>query len=656
MRAWLTAVVTLAWPATLAFAAPPPISSFTDFAKFESMKISPKGTYVAFTRRTSEHEVITVLRLSDLKPTTQSHFGDWIDIWSFEWASDSRLLIQPTRRFPGFIDYKAPTGEIIGLDADGKGAELLFGPVAGKMQTGTRTEQRRSIVAAGQIIDMLPMDDDEVLIQTYGYGIEGEFNVVYRMDVRSGKVRKVAGSPVRNGTFRTDSEHRVAVVAGEDRQGNNQVFYRASDERDWELLASSAMGKGYLWPVAPSGQKDEFIVYDDRDAPTRGIYSWAPASRTQRLLFRHPEVNVALEGVDPTGKPWGFWYLDHFPRYWYPDPKQPLAELHQWLCSAFPDHKVEITSQTDDMTLAVASISAPRMPPSFFVVDVKGRKLLHQLSSRPDLKREDLAAVEPIEFAARDGMKIRGYLTTPNGPQTQQLPLIVLVHGGPHGVYDGYDFDPEVQLMASRGYAVLQVNYRGSGGRGRDFEAAGYGRWGREMQDDITDGVRWAISDGVADAKRICIYGGSFGAYAALTALFREPDLFRCAVGMAGIYDLPLMFEKGDVQTVESGVNYMKMVVGTDMEELKRRSPVYNADKIRAPVLLLHGKIDERAPFEHAKRMRHALEKAGNPPEWATEWGEGHGFFNETNRVAAYEQILSFFAKYLGMPQGPDRP
>jgi dipeptidyl aminopeptidase/acylaminoacyl peptidase len=230
----------------------------------------------------------------------------------------------------------------------------------------------------------------------------------------------------------------------------------------------------------------------------------------------------------------------------------------------------------------------------------------------------------------------------------KKLPMIVMVHGGPHGIYDRWGYDNEAQLFASRGYAVMQVNYRGSGGRGRDFEAAGYKRWGREMQDDITSAVKWAIADGVADAKRVCIYGASYGGYAALTGVFREPDMFRCAVGMAGVYDLSLMFDEGDIQTVKSGVNYLKDVLGTDMEDLKRRSPVYNADKIHAAVLLLHGKDDRRAPLEHAKRMRAALEKAGNPPEWVTEWGEGHGFYDEKNREAAYQRILDFFAKHLG--------
>ncbi len=634
-------------------AAPPPVTSFTNFPKFESMKISPNGTYLAFTRHMTEHEVMTVLRMEDLKATTQSHFGDRIDIWNFVWANDSRLLISPTRRFPGLIEYKAPTGEIIGLDASGKGAELLFGYQAGKMQTGGRIRERESIVAAAEIVSRLPEKTDEVLIQTYGYSREGEFNSVYRMNVGNGKLRKVAGSPVRNGTFLPDRDQRIAFVYGEDRQGDNQVYYRATDDSDWKLLSTTGMDEGWLLPIAPAEKPGEFYALDDRDANTEGVFTWSPDSGEQKLLFRHPEVDVWPLGVDPAGIPWGFGYIDHFPRYWYPDPEHPLARLHQWLNKAFPDHNIAITSQTDDMSLAVARVSGPRMPTVFFVADVRQPKLLHQLQSRPDLVAGQLGTMEPIEFAARDGRKIRGYLTVPGGGGQKRLPMIVMVHGGPHGVYDTFDFDYEAQLFATRGYAVLQVNYRGSGGRGREFESAGYGKWGREMEDDVTDAVRWAIGDGVADANRICIYGGSYGAYAALTGAFREPDLYRCAVGMAGVYDLPLMFEKGDIQSVEKGVNYLKRAVGTDQEELRRRSPVYNADKIRIPVLLLHGKVDQRAPYEHAKRMRDALEKAGNPPEWSTEWGEGHGFFDEANRAAAYELMLQFFARHIGGPAAP---
>jgi dipeptidyl aminopeptidase/acylaminoacyl peptidase len=649
MRASLACFVLLCLPVT-AVAEPPPISTFTNFPKFESMKISPNGTYLAFTRYTTEHEVITVLRLSDLKPMTQSHFGDRIDISSFTWANDRRLMISPTRRFPGLVAHKVPTGEIIGLDADGKDAELLFGYSAGERRLGTRVEQRQSTYQPATVLSRLPDSPTEILIQTYGYSYEGDFNSVYRMDAGTGFLRKVAGSPIRDGQFRVNLAREVTLVAGSNKDGNHQVFWRPTASADWMMMSDTAMDEGLLWPLGPTAADGEYFALDNRDASTYGVVAWSPATDAKRLLFRDPEVDTGAAAVDPQGRVYAFSYDDHFPRYWYPDPAHPLAEFHQWLTKTFPDHTISITSQTDDLKLAVVQVSAPRTPVIYFVVDVPNRKFLHQLQSRPDLKSAQLAVVEPIEFKARDGLAIRGYLTMPQGAVQKNLPMIVMVHGGPHGPYDEYVFDWETQLFASRGYVVLQINYRGSGGRGRNFEAAGYGKWGREMQDDVTDGVRWAIADGVADGKRICIYGGSYGAYSALTGAFREPDLFRCAVGMAGIYDLPLMFEKGDIQTARAGLKYLRLAVGTDEEELRRRSPVYNADKIKVPVLLLHGKIDERAPYEHAKRMRDALEKAGNPPEWSTEWGEGHGFFDETNRGAAYTLMLEFFGKHLGAP------
>lgn len=647
----LTAVLALVLPA-LAFAEPPPVASFTNFPAYSGMKISPSGTHLAFIRQTTEFEAIAVLELKEMKQASQTAFGNLVGIDSFVWANDSRLLIAPTRRFPGYTASKQPTGEILGIDADGKQVELLFGYAAGEEAKGRSLQRRESVYAAADVIDVLPADPDNVIIQTIGYGIEGTFNAAYTMHIRTGRTRKLATSPVRNGEFLTDADHHVALVYGQDAEGNNHVYYRSRESGDWELKANSGIDKGSLWPVARAGKPGSFYVLDDRDAETRGVFIWTPETGEHRLLFRHPVADITRAGVDQAGVAWGFRYVDHFPEYWYPDPEHPLARLHRGLRAQFPDHDVSITSQTDDNRLAVARISGPRTPSVFFVVDIGTGKLMQKLVSRPSLAPTALASVDPIEIVARDGLKIRGYLTVPGGVDARRLPMIVLVHGGPHGVYDGYGFDYEAQLFASRGYAVLQVNFRGSGGRGREFESAGYGKWGLEMQDDITDAVRWAIQDGVADPKRICIAGASYGAYSALTGVYREPEMFRCAVGMAGVYDLPLLFERGDIQTITRGMNYLKFAVGTDTEELKRRSPVYNAEKIRTPVLLLHGKIDERAPFEHAKRMREALEKAGNPPEWFTEWGEGHGFLDEGNRQAAYERLLDFFDRHIGKAAG----
>ena len=639
--------------AAIACAAPPPVTTFTNFPKYESVKVSPHGTYLALTRRDSEHEILTVFTLPDLKLAGQTHFGSLTDIDRIEWANDHRLLVQPTRRFPGMTAFKQATGEIIGIDADCKKGDLLFGYAAGDLQGAMRAKHRESIDAPARLLSTLPDEPDSVLIQSYGYGIKGDYNAVYKMNVNTGILTKIAGSPIRNGNFVIDADHRVAFVYGNDSEGLGQTFFRPRDKRaatqgEWQRVATENLPEAFMSPVGPSGTAGEFLVLDNRDASTRGVFSYSPETGASKLLFRKPLVDIAWPMFDPAGKPWVFAYEDHFTDYWYPDPAHPLAQVHQWLRGKFPGSSVTLSSMTDDMEHVVARISSPRQPSNWFYVDAKNRKLLMQLAAYPDLKPEELATVEPIEFKARDGLIVRGFITTPNGPVKKNLPLIVVVHGGPHGISDGWEFDPETQLFASRGYAVLQVNFRGSGGRGREFELAGYQKWGREMQDDVTDGVRWAIADGVADPKRMCIYGASYGAYAALTGAFREPDLFRCAVGMAGVYDLALMYSKGDVPSVASGVNYLKLVLGTDMEELRRRSPVYNADKIHAAVLLLHGQNDQRAPIEHANRMRAALEKAGNPPEWLSEWGEKHGFFEEANRAEGYERMLAFFAKHLG--------
>jgi dipeptidyl aminopeptidase/acylaminoacyl peptidase len=653
MRAWLPGMffgLTLALTAT---GAPPPVTAFTNYARYETIEISPTGEYLAITRRLSQNEVLTVLGVPQLKLVGETHFGDLTDIERVRWANDRRLLVQPARRFPGLTAAKVPTGEIVGINADMQGAELLFGYQAGQMQTGTRFKQRQSIDAPARLLTTIPGDPQNVLIETFGYSIEGDYNSVYRMNVNSGALVRVATSPVRDGYFIVDSDQRVALVYGWDREGLMKVFYRTRDGKEWKLIARGGNEEGAMIPVGPWNAPGEFLAMTDHDAPTVGVLAFSPETGTSRPLFRHPTVDVAGRHLDPARKPWAFVYDDHFPEYWYPDPQHPLAQAHQWLRTTFRGHQVDIESATRDMSHAIVRVTSPRYPLVFFYVDLRNRKLIEQLAAYPDLKPEDLAKVDPIEFKARDGLTIRGYLTVPNVPDKKKLPTIVMIHGGPYGIYDAWEFNAESQLFASRGYAVLQVNYRGSGGRGRKFEAAGFGEWGALMQDDITDAVRWAIGDGVTDPKRVCVYGGSYGAYSALTGAFREPELFRCAVGMAGVYDLPLMFEKGEIPTMNRGVNFLKLALGTNTEELKKRSPVYNAEKIKAAVLLLHGRDDERAPFEHARRMRAALEKAGNAPEWVSEWGEGHGFRSEKNRAEAYERILAFFAKHLGPTATP---
>jgi dipeptidyl aminopeptidase/acylaminoacyl peptidase len=255
---------------------------------------------------------------------------------------------------------------------------------------------------------------------------------------------------------------------------------------------------------------------------------------------------------DPTGKPWMFSGVSHFPVYWYPDPAHPLAQLHRTLAQQLAPEHVDIMNATDDLSTAVVRISSGARPTMFLVVDVKTATSITGMHTFPKLRGRRLSSVEAIEFRARDGLAIRGYLTTPldsTGKPRDGLPLLVMSHGGPRGEVADSRYDVERQLFASRGYAVLEVNARGSVGRGAAFEQAGDGRWGREVQDDFADAVRWAVKDGVAAAGRTCFYGTGYGAHSAMIAAAREPNLFQCVIGVAGIYDLPQM-----VQTMESSV------------------------------------------------------------------------------------------------------
>lgn len=271
------------------------------------------------------------------------------------------------------------------------------------------------------------------------------------------------------------------------------------------------------------------------------------------------------------------------------------------------------------------------------------------MQRRPKLNKKEMASVKPFSFKARDGKLIHAYLTIPHGSDGKNLPMIVNPHGGPIGPRDGWAFNPEAQLLASRGYAVLQVNYRGSGGYGRAFQDAGHRQWGQGIQNDIIDATRWAIQHGHANKDRICIYGGSFGGYSSLMAPIREPGLFTCTFGYVGVYDIDMMFKKGDIPQSENGQRFLRRTHGTDAAVWAENSPARRAAEVKIPVYLAAGARDERTPPEQTELMNRALTAAGNPPEgMIIQSGEMHGYYDEKNRLNLYTKMLEFFDRHIG--------
>ena len=346
-------------------------------------------------------------------------------------------------------------------------------------------------------------------------------------------------------------------------------------------------------------------------------------------------------------------YMDGLPRTEYFDPANPAAKLHRSLQASFPGLLVTLGEATDDGSKGLFFVRGDRIPNDVYLFDYKAKRADFLMASNADIDPAQMAARKPVSLKARDGTPLHGYLTVPNGSDGKGLPLVINPHGGPIGVADDWLFDSDAQLLASRGYAVLQVNYRGSGNHGRDFTAAGYRQWGRAMQDDLTDATRWAIEQGIADPKRICIYGGSYGAYAALMGAVREPGLYRCAAGNVGVYDLEMMY-KEDARNHDSYKEYMDRTMGT--EGLASISPNLMAERIAIPVLLTAGESDLTAPPGHTRKMRDALEKLGKPVETKIYFGEGHGYYEPENRMDFYTRLLAFLDRHIGVKAAPAAP
>jgi dipeptidyl aminopeptidase/acylaminoacyl peptidase len=282
------------------------------------------------------------------------------------------------------------------------------------------------------------------------------------------------------------------------------------------------------------------------------------------------------------------------------------------------------------------------------------KKKLEELAVvKPGVDPDQMAAMQPVSFPARDGLVLRGYLTLPKGREAKNLPLIIHPHGGPYGIRDDWVFNAEVQFYANRGFAVLQIDYRGSGGYGAKFERDGYHKFGLEMQDDLSDGVKWAVDSGLADPQRVVISGASYGGYATMAGLAFTPELYCAGINYVGVTNLTTQW--GKYKGTDSQLGVVHRLFG-DMDKAADRkraydtSPVNFADRIRVPVLMAYGMNDPRVKIDQGYDMESALKKAGKPYEMLIERDEGHGFRKEELSIAFYTKVDEFLKKHVPLP------
>jgi dipeptidyl aminopeptidase/acylaminoacyl peptidase len=633
---------------------PIPIEQFTRHDDFGTLKISPDGQFIALTTGKFGREILAFIDLKDKKVSGGVRAPERFEIDDFYWVSPTRIIYMIAERQRGHV-RPTPTGEIFGVDRDGKKNQLLYGYRAGDETSSGSISKRRDSYATAVVISTLKDDDSNILIAEYPWELRGNywsFNPdayprITQLNVFNGRLKTLDRAPLRGASMLADRDDQVRFASGLNDAMRYAVSWKPEANAQWTAFELPGFREESLEPL-------RFSV-DNSSVLFTAVSEGESLSALYRLDLKTHAVEklYAFDGVDISDVVSDFANRDvvgvralaDLPRYHWITPEDPAARLHAALERAFKGQSVRVTSTSDDGRLAIVFVYSDTSPGDYYLFDTQTKKADFVRAARSWINPQQMRPMLPIEVTARDGLKLHGYLTQPAGEGPH--PLIVLPHGGPHGVRDVWAFDWEVQLLASRGYAVLQVNFRGSEGYGMDFAVAGYGQWGASMQDDVTDATRWAIEQGIANADRICIYGASYGGYTALMGAAREPKLYRCAIGYVGVYDLELMFKSGDIPDSRSGLAYLRKVLGEDSADLRARSPVNLADRIEVPVLLIHGKEDWRADYKQAKRMRSALESKTKPFEWMALSREGHGVYDEETRREVYERILAFLDKHL---------
>ncbi len=620
--------------------APPPsgVAAFSRHSRFVEAKISPKGTYLAAISQEDGRRSLVFVNLAKRAFVWRLKPGDSM-VGRFYWVNDERVVVELVDE--GYdLGGLVSRGELYAVDATGKNGRLVFGYRAGEDQTGSHVRKGESERAWGWVLDTLRGDDRRILVAATLWEDATDRHVrVYKLDVYTGVKTFVTQAPIRQADVLTDEDGEVRIAVGVDAALGRHWYQR--DGGDWRELA----GLGGLSPAAvPLGfsARDRTIHVVEQERTGFALNAVSAATGERRLLARNDFVAPSDLVLDRGGRVVAVEWEPDLPFYDFVDPEHPASRVIRGLEASFPDQHVRLVSRTEDETKAIVHVYGDRSPGEFLLVDVAKMSAEPVAATRPWIAAAAMAEMSAFHIAASDGFRIHGYVTLPRAKGAGAPPLVVLPHGGPHGIRDTWGFDPEVQLLASEGFAVLQVNYRGSAGYGDAYEEAGYRRWGDRVVQDVVDATRWALRKGYGDPARVCAYGGSFGAYAALQGAILAPDLFRCAVGYAGIYDLGLLSSRGDVSQTRPGRDYVRAAVGVDEAALRAASPVHNAGRLVARVLLVHGKQDERAPFAHAERMRDALAAAGRPPEWLVEPLEAHGFHDEAARERMYARVVAF--------------
>ncbi|PTY08759.1 S9 family peptidase [Opitutaceae bacterium EW11] len=599
-------------------AAPIPLEDFFKDLSFDEIQISPDGTRVAALSKWKDHLNLFVV---DIKTKTPRQLTANVntDVHSVIWIGNNTLLF--TTAEEGYA-----TGRFCRIDVDGSHLTELSGG-------------GRSTSFLGRIGD----STEEILVENNDR--RSDEMDVYRLNLKKGTKRRVATNPGNVEGWLADNHGVVRLgygVHGRERF----LVYRERQEDDFKEIKRWDFTKGDVRPIAFHSDNRRVYARSSEGRDTEAIVLFDPAQgKVVEELFSDPVYDV--EGVVRIGadrRVVGYRLERERLATIWADPQ--MKEYQSMLNGELKRTENLITSVSHDGKWMVILAYTDRDPGTYYLFNTEELTLEKLIARAPWIKPEQMSEQRCIQYTARDGLTIHGYLTIPANSDGKNLPLIVNPHGGPW-VRDGWGYDPEKQFLASRGYAVLQMNFRGSTGYGLKHLQAGYGQWGLAMQDDITDGVKWCIEQGIADPKRIAIFGGSYGGYATMAGLAFTPDLYRCGVNYVGVTDIALLL-KTVPKAWEIIRDQLEATTGNakrDRDRLNATSPLLSAKNVRVPVFMAYGRLDERVDIRHATRLASILKGNGVPVELMIKDDEGHGYRRLKNRVEFYSKMEEFLAK-----------
>ena len=622
-----------------------PVAYFTPGPPTYSLaSLSPDGKHVAVAVRTERDgasvPTLTVYAVPELKQVSTIALRANEAPSTVRWLGNDRVVMMKPASF-STDGLRGTAPEVLATNLDGTQPQYLYGPNA-----------------SAQKIKVRPGNDyGSAYLPRFPIGRNGHFMLgsdawlidhsrLYDIDSVTSARKLLAEIPVKPLFFTLQHDGKPRFASGA-KENNKPLLYRLDDaDSQWNLVNLDEAIERYKPIAFTPDNKALYVSYAKAGAPlslaredmrtgVRTIIGSDPLGDVDRLLLTSRE-GVPFAWVPNVG----------IARAHYLDDKAPEAQLHKMLSASFPRALVQFVDFSDDGQRLLFLVAGDRDPDSYYLFDKKTGKADFLFANMDNIDPNRMAESRPMTFKARDGLTLTGFLTLPAHQGNARLPMVLLPHNGPVASNNWF-FDTDAQFLASRGYAVLQVNFRGSSGRGTQFEAAGYKQYGLKIMDDLIDSVKWASALPEIDGSRVCVYGEGFGAYAALMLPVRAPGMFKCAAGRAGYYDLEKRYNKNDTVDQKPAKVHADKIMGDDPALLRQQSPLTFASDIAIPVLLIKGIRDDLFLPQHAETMREALTRAGHAPEWLVEKAGESGNYDTKRQQVLYERLEAFLGKYL---------